>query len=212
LEKANTIEGWLYKEERDILYNTVSLLNDVGCIVEIGSWCGKSLTVLTAAALAKSFQNKIYSIDPFVTSQNEPNGKYEVFVKNLKDNGIFERITHIKEKSQIVGESFSENIEFIFIDGFHKYSAVTADFELYYKNVVEKGFIAIHDVFSFYGPTQLIADVLSVNKNIKFVKHSNSLVLFQKVPQLTDVEILQNELFCQKVRDFLAENKASLID
>jgi len=203
LENAKLIEGWLSQDEINVLFDTVNSLSDKGSIVEIGSWCGRSMLVLVAAAIKKGFKNKIYSIDPFLTTKDIPNGKYDEFIKNLKINNIFEYVTHIKEKSQIVGLDFQDKIEFIFIDGLHKYEAVKKDFELFYDNVVENGYIAIHDVCSYFGPTRVISEFMDSSYNLKYITMTSTLALFQKKNTLSNEEKVNNSKFLKQINDCL---------
>ena len=188
---AQNIEGWLDVHEPRLLYNCAKDLRGDGVIVEIGSWCAKSLTYITSGAIEGGFKNKIYSIDPFLTSKDEPNGKYETFITNLKKTGLFEKIIHIKEKSQIVGKSFNEKIGFLFIDGFHKYEAVKEDFKLFYPKVIDGGFVAIHDVAYYKGPTDLIKELVN-EKTFKMLTFCDSILLARKVSQLSHEDELQN--------------------
>lgn len=195
---ANEIEGWLCTEEAQLLYNTVLNLKKSATIVEIGSWCSKSLTYITAAAIKSQNNNKIFSIDPFLTSKDEPNGQYETFKYNLNKNGIIDRIIHIKEKSQIAGLDFNETIEFIFIDGFHKYESVKKDFELFFPKIIEEGYIAIHDIISFEGPTILVKELVDENV-FKILDIQNTLLLAQKKSVLSEKDKNQNKIFIDKI-------------
>ena len=172
------IEGWLGEEEIKMLYNLITNLKNNASLVEIGSWCGRSLSLITLAARKAGNTNKIFSIDPFLTSKNEDNGKFPTFKKNLEDLKIWNEIIHIKEKSQIAGIKFNENIEFIFIDGFHKYESVKEDFKLFSKQVIDGGYIALHDVGSYYGPTKLTQEILESGM-LKVIDYKNSTFLFQ---------------------------------
>lgn len=188
---AENIEGWLSEAEARLLYDTVSTLKGDGAIVEIGSWCAKSLTYMTAGAIKGCLVNKIFSIDPFLTSKDEPNGKYETFIENLKNNGIYDKVTHIKQKSQIAGLSFDEKIEFLFIDGFHKYEAVKQDFELFYPKIIEGGYVAIHDITYYKGPYDLIME-LAQDNTFKIVSFCDSIILAQKASMLSGVDVENN--------------------
>ncbi len=199
-------EGWLGDLEADILFSISAGLTGAGCIVEIGSWCAKSLSVITAGAIKGGFKNKIYSIDPFLTSKDEPNGKYETFFNNLTLNGIENRITHIKEKSQIAGQNFNDKIEFIFIDGFHKYEAVKKDFELFYPKVLSGGYIAIHDVQSYLGPAKILCDVLANdNLSLKLIKIVQQSAILQRVDFMTKEDKSFNHSVLNNFNDFLKE-------
>lgn len=196
---AKDFDGWLDTEESKLLYNTASSLKGDGAIVEIGSWGAKSLTYMATAAINNGFNNKIYSIDPFLTSKDEPNGMYETFISNLKRTGLYEKITHIREKSQVAGKNFDDKIEFIFIDGFHKYEAVRQDVELFYPKIVLNGYVAIHDVGCYQGPTDLIIE-LSKRDDYKIIDYCCMTVLAQKVEKLSPEEKENNNKFADVLK------------
>lgn len=196
------IEGWLGEEEIELLYNIVASLKNKASIVEIGSWCGRSLSLITLTARNSGNTNKIFSIDPFVTSKNESNGKYQVFKKNLEDRNIWNQITHIKEKSQIAGINFNEDIEFIFIDGFHKYESVKKDFELFSPHIIRDGYLAIHDVGIYYGPTKIVQEILEA-QSMKAVGYKNSTFLFQNSNPINKTEEDTNIKFLERINNIL---------
>ena len=206
---AEKIDGWLLPVEAKLLYDVSSNLNGNGAIVEIGSWCSKSLTYLTGGALYSKNNCKIYSIDPFLTSKDEPNGQYHKFISNLKENGIFDKITHIKEKSQNCGKNFDEKIEFLFIDGFHKYEAVKADFDLFFPKIISGGFFAIHDISVYEGPTKLIKE-LSLNENIKLLNFSGITVLAQKVDKISQEDAIKNADIIKKIDEKIEKSNVKL--
>lgn len=210
-EFSKNIEGWQPQAEADMIFDTVSSLKDTGSIVEIGSWCGKSLVNIAAAAVKINFKNKIYSIDPFLTSKDEPNGKYETFIQNLKTCGLAEHIIHIKEKSQIAGLHFDDKIEFIFIDGFHKYEAVKRDFELFYPKVVENGYVALHDIRSYYGPAKLVCEILENDNTFKYVKHSGNLFIGQKAASLSQTDIENNKNMLEYLQNYISQNYDKMV-
>lgn len=207
---ANNFEGWLDIEEAKLLYNIASNLKGKGVIVEIGSWCAKSLTLLTKGALNNDFANKIYSIDPFLTSKDEPNGKYETFLDNLKKNDLLDKIIHIKEKSQIAGLTFNEKIEFIFIDGFHKYEAVKQDFDLYFPKIVDNGYIAIHDIGSYQGPTDLVIE-LAQAETFKILDFKFTTLLAQKVQTLSKEDKENNRNIINNIKTAFKNSSWNLI-
>ena len=208
---AMNFEGWLKTDEAEALSSVAENLTGNGCIVEIGSWCAKSLSFITAGAIKGNIETKIYSIDPFLTSKDEPNGKYKTFLANLKLNGIENRIIHIKEKSQIAGLNFKEKIEFIFIDGFHKYDSVKKDFEIFYPKVINNGYIAFHDIYSYWGPTKLLCEILeNEDYALKFIKTTNNTVFLQKQEYLTNEEKELNSSELSSILDFMNQNEKLL--
>src|SRR5574344_1874608 len=142
-ENAKDLEGWLGEPDRKALYKYAAKASCRACFIEIGSWGGKSLTYLTYSILEQKSPCKIYSIDPFLTFKDEPNNMYEKFIVNIKKVKIYDRVKHIKEKSQEVGKNWTEPISFIFIDGFHKYDWVKKDFELFFPHIITNGYCAL---------------------------------------------------------------------
>lgn len=205
--EVKNIEGWFCINEARLFYETINKLTGCASMVEIGSWCGKSLIFTHLISTANKNNCKKYSIDPFLTSKDEPNGKYETFIENLEKYKLFNDIIHIKEKSNTVGETFSEKIEFLFIDGFHVYEYVKRDFELFSKNVVENGYILVHDVSSWYGPTQLIYDVSENSKDMQILDFKDRTVLIKKVSK-SDKE--KNKYFENLIKNKIKENNLIL--
>lgn len=200
------IDGWLTKNEARLLYDTTCKLNGAGAIVEIGSWCGKSLMFLVAGALKSQNTCKKISIDPFVNSKDEPNGMYDVFVNNLKKLNIWDNVTHIKEKSQVAGSNFKEKIELIFIDGFHKYEAVKKDYELFFPNLVDGGFVLFHDVISYTGPFTLVKELAKNDDKFKILRYEDNCLLAQKVIKLTAEDKLNNKTNIDLIENFIKLN------
>lgn len=208
---AQDIEGWLNLGEAKLLYETSKNLSGKGAIVEIGSWCSKSLTYTVFGALSSGNLCKKISIDPFLTSKDEPNGKYETFISNLEKNGLLDKIIHIKEKSQIAGEAFAEDIEFLFIDGFHKYEAVKKDFELFFPKVIEGGYVAIHDITMYDGPTKLTFEICENEKNLKLVTFEGVLLLGQKVFELSEEDKINNKRILDLIEAKLKRDNITLV-
>lgn len=205
---AGKIDGWLTFEEAELLFDKAKSLKGSGAIVEIGSWCSKSLTYTTMAALSVGNNCKKYSIDPFLTSKDEPNGKYETFISNLKQNDLYDKIIHIKEKSQIAGENFDEKIEMIFIDGFHKYESVKKDFELFFPKVVAGGYILLHDVTYSEGPTRLVKE-LANHPQLSFKEFFGVMFVAQKVASLSEEDKINNQKIINQIQEKLEKDKAN---
>jgi len=209
-KEIENIEGWFSKEDAKIFYDTIPKLKNLGSMVEIGSWCGKSL--IFSYLIAKNNNNncKKYSIDPFVTSKNDPNGKYEQFITNLKKYNIENKITHIKEKSNEAGKNFKDKIEFLFLDGFHVYEYVKEEFNLFFKKVIKNGFVLFHDVGSWYGPTQLVYELAEKNDNIKFLTFSGRTILAEKVDNLTKQDKENNLKIANSIKENIKSKNIKL--
>ena len=209
-KEIENIDGWFSMEDARIFYETICKLKGSGAMVEIGSWCGKSLIFSHLISTNKHNNCQKYAIDPFVTSKDIPNGIYPQFLDNLRKFKLEDKIIHIKEKSNNVGLTFKEDIEFLFIDGFHVYDYVKRDFELFSKNVLFGGFILIHDVSSWYGPTQLVYDLSEKSDNIKFLDFAGITVLTQKVKKLSKQDKEKNIEIANLIKEKIRQNNIKL--
>jgi hypothetical protein len=136
------IEGMIMKEEQEWLFDRASE-ND--SIVEIGSWTGMSTYALCAGC-----KGTVYAIDTFEGTDDEIDGSmalaktgklYEIFLKNV---GHFSNLKVIKSKSEDSVLFFEpKSIDMIFIDGDHRYEAVSKDLKFWFP--VCKKFLCGHD-------------------------------------------------------------------
>lgn len=130
-----TWEG-LHPTEIKIFEEVLRGLGGIG--LEIGCCDGYS----TCHILALSDLH-LTSIDPFVTDSMAPLliGSPERFAKNIAPWG--ERHTLIKNFSQHV--RWELPIDFLFIDGDHRYEAVLHDFDQFTPHLRRGGIVAMHD-------------------------------------------------------------------
>jgi hypothetical protein len=115
-------------DEAKALELLAGLVQD-GCIVEIGSFAGRSAICLSKAG------RTVYTIDP------APQPTLEA---NLKAAGA-SNVVVIKKTSEDAAAGFHEPIGLIFIDGDHRYEFVSQDFYLWEPKVLPGGFMAFHD-------------------------------------------------------------------
>lgn len=95
-EMAATIPGWSPVDQLYTLFNLVYLSPDIeGDILEIGSWCGRSSSVLGLAARATG-RSRVYCIDLFPEKNDWKYNKdesysFEVVLGNKKYGGYTEQ-------------------------------------------------------------------------------------------------------------------------
>ncbi len=149
-------------------------------IVEIGSFRGRSTSILS---LGSKEGNKfpVYAIDPF-TAHGQRDENIQKFERNLKKAKARDLVKTIPLKSQNVEV---KEIGLLFIDGDHKYKGVKRDYKKFEPEVLEEGWIAIHD-FHLSGVKkvfdELIYPELSKGKKSRFqnFKLVDNLMVFQK--------------------------------
>ncbi len=188
---AQNIDGFLAEDEGLFLFNTAKNCQDRGVIVEIGSWKGTS-TVWIGLGSKEGKKIKIYAIDPYTGSLNENAGlienqksltTFEEFKKNIKTANVDDIIFPIIKTSEQAVKNFNEPVEFIFIDGDHKYESVKLDFDLWFPKVINGGIMAFHDSVGngFPGPKKVVKNLVYKSKYFKNINTVNSITFATKV-------------------------------
>lgn len=148
-------QGWITDAEAVHLYRLAKGCYK-GCIVEIGSYKGKSTMFLAAGSKAGRFA-KVYAIDPHdggpfhlketdaLTETDVYVNTYEEFCNNLEASGLAEHVEAIVKRAEDVVGNWIGDIGFLFIDGDHYYENVLQDLLLWTPHVVKGGIVAIHD-------------------------------------------------------------------
>jgi predicted O-methyltransferase YrrM len=90
---------------------------------------------------------KLYLIDPYV-DQDDASGdrRYEDAKRYLAKYGS--KIKFIRLTSEKAANEIPDNLDFVYIDGSHKYKIVKRDIELFYKKVKKGGIIGGHDFWA----------------------------------------------------------------
>lgn len=137
----STVKGWLDADEARMLHDCAACV-DNGCIVEIGSYRGRSTLVLATPAKVP-----VYSIDPYLPSDNEQFGDVdrEQWYWQIASGGVANRVRAVHLTSLQAQAVWQEPIGLLFIDGAHDALSVTLDFVTWQRHVVNGGLIALHD-------------------------------------------------------------------
>lgn len=181
-KETSYIQGHLYQEEGELLYNLAKRVKGNGVIVEIGSWEGRSTTCLARGSMDGS-QASVIAIDPHTglletAEVSKPQGTFAVFNENLERTGLTDIVQPIQDLSTNVASDFTRLVELIFIDGNHSYDAVRRDFLDWYPYVIEGGIMVFHDATfnSHPGPKRLVGDEIYRSgrfRNTGFVVSAN---------------------------------------
>ena len=120
---------------------------DNGVIVEIGTDSGDF-----ADYILSNTSSKLYCIDPYISYD-----EYDDAINNITGDSLYnktkqrleskygDRVTFIRKFSVDAITDIPDNIDFLYIDGNHRYSYVCKDLELYYPKVKLGSFIVGDD-------------------------------------------------------------------
>src|SRR3954462_6792939 len=144
------------------LYRAGLMAADVGPLLEIGSYCGKSGVYLGAAAQEK--KTGLFTVDHHRGSEENQAGwqhhdrqlvdpvtgrmdTLPFFRRTIEDAGLEGAVVAIVCDSPTVGRFWQTPVGLLFIDGGHAEDVAMADYEGWAAHVAPGGVLAIHDVF-----------------------------------------------------------------
>jgi len=131
---------------------------------EIGVQKGNnSKSILKELNIEELFLIDIWGNYKGIDEFNINSEKYYQYVFNLFKND--KRVRIIRDFSVNAIKRFeNESLDFVYIDGNHKYKYVYEDINLWYKKVRQEGFIAGHDIFNRNNVLDAVRDYCSKYK------------------------------------------------
>lgn len=139
------------REVRFLALAAATLPPSLGDILEIGSFKGKSTTILAKSA-ALSGGGRIAAVDPLTLpastdpSLNEGESLPEVFRQTLTDNDVDNLVEFHQTRSEQLANTWSRPLRLLWIDGDHTYQGAKADFENFSTHLGRGSVVAFHDV------------------------------------------------------------------
>lgn len=144
---SETITGWMAPSELTYL---ASLARNSRCIAEIGSWRGRSTTVL-----AHHSPGIVVAIDTFqgsVEHQQELKGKpasglfYDFSANVARYDNVWPLLANSLAGARIISHS-PMRFDLIFIDALHDYESVKADIQAWMPLLATGGVLCGHDAY-----------------------------------------------------------------
>ena len=166
-----SLTGGVTTEEAALLRRLASEVHE-GCIVEVGSFRGKSAVALATGVREQERAQRpsIYCIEPhrpftgFYGGEFGPEDRgafYEVMCRT----GMFHDVALVNLSSEEVTPAWKEPVALIFIDGDHSYTSVKKDFECWESLVMTGGLVAFDDATDpACGPHRLIGEILDTGR------------------------------------------------
>lgn len=161
-------EGMISADEAALLYQLAAHLG-AGCIVEIGSWRGKSAVALAWGARTQPPERRpmVYCIEPHAAFEGIYGGRFGppdrvAFLQALLRAECAEGVGLVSLPSVSAAKGWPHAIGLLFVDGNHTESAVQADVDAWGAFLVDGGFIAFDDALDgAVGPARVIARLVA---------------------------------------------------
>jgi predicted O-methyltransferase YrrM len=179
LGEADTIDGLIHPREGLLLYVLARRAANLGDVVEIGSYKGKSTWYLARGLADAESPYKVVSIDP-----HEDPGQRNAYFATLDRHGLRDRVEPVVGYSHDAAQSFDRRVGLLWIDGDHSYRGVREDFDDWFPRLEVGGWYAMHDtVNSWYGPTRLARELLVRRSDLTRIGIVWLILYAQKVEQ-----------------------------
>jgi predicted O-methyltransferase YrrM len=142
------IDGWLKLKDAELLFAVASSLRS-GCIVEVGSYRGRSTVALCAGSMVGS-KIPVYAIDPHEHFIGVKGGVFgpsdrRSFFKTMLTTRLANIVRLVNLTSQTAAAGWDKPISLLFIDGDHRYEAVLEDFNAWRPHLVDGAIVIFND-------------------------------------------------------------------
>jgi glycosyltransferase involved in cell wall biosynthesis/predicted O-methyltransferase YrrM len=159
----------------------------LGCIVEVGSFKGKSAVALAygQAQRQDKIKYKIYCIEPHETFIGVYGGKFGPadrgeFYRIMLDTGYYSSVALINLPSVDAASGWKSPIGLLFIDGDHRYESVKQDVSVWEQHLSVGGVIALDDAIDKkVGPFWVIRELLEQGR-FEYVQKVGKIVFLRK--------------------------------
>jgi predicted O-methyltransferase YrrM len=165
---ALKVRGPLRPSEADLLSSLAFKVHS-GCIVEIGSFHGRS-TVALAYGSTYGTGAPVYAIDPHEPSIAGPIEEYGpfdriTFIRNIGAFDFTALVRFISLSSEVVSVGWHQPIALLWIDGDHSLEAVRRDFRCWEPFLMPGSLVAFHDsIDPALGPIKVIQAALATGR------------------------------------------------
>jgi hypothetical protein len=180
LRAVDRVKGAITLEEADLLFRLAGQTDGKGCIVEVGSYRGRSTVALAAGAGS----TPVFAIEPHEPFTGVLGGEFgpedrAAFFEAMLDSKGYERVRLVNLSSEIVTPGWQQPVGLLWIDGDHSYEGVRRDWDAWKPHLVAHALVAFDDsTDEAIGPYRLIAELTQAGE----------LTLVERVGKVTTLE------------------------
>jgi hypothetical protein len=155
-------------EEASLLYRLAKETKN-GCIIEVGSYRGRSTVALGRGSL-DGHRAAVYAVDPHEEFVGILGGRFgpedrAAFFRAMLDTGCYQVVRLVNLSSEVVAPNWTRPVGLLWIDGDHTYEGVRRDVDCWLPHLTREAMIAFDDSLTCdLGPYKLIAEMLETGQ------------------------------------------------
>jgi hypothetical protein len=163
LRDVASIDGWLSREAAVLLYDLARQVTE-GCIVEVGSYRGRS-TVALALGAAAGDGPRIYAVEPHEPFVGVLGGEFgpedrAAFFRNMLRTGAYEHVRLLNISSEVLASGWKQPVALLWLDGDHAYEGVRRDFDAWEPHLLADCDVVLDDADDpELGPNRLVQEL-----------------------------------------------------
>ena len=183
------IDGWLKLKEAELLFEAAAAVRS-GCIVEIGSYRGRSTVALAAGSTAGA-NAPVYAIEPHEHFIGPKGGAFgpndrRSFFRTMLQTKLVGTVRLLNSTSQVIVPGWDKPVGLLFIDGDHRYEAVYTDFTGWRPFLTNDSLVIFNDAKGS-GTSQLIRELVAEGR-LAAASTEGRLAAFHFIAVTTEIE------------------------
>ena len=185
---SRPVDGWLTRNEEAALFRIARQVAPHQCIVELGSWFGRS-AILLGGGSATGRGAPVFAVDLFqpagcakeLLEQRTGDADrdfWNKFQQNIRSAGLDGRVTAIRSETAPLGDTWNgPPVGFLFIDADHSYEGVRRDWHSWKGRLAPGGRVAFHDYQNpAYAGVRRFVDELLQSGSLRSLEQHDSLL------------------------------------
>lgn len=167
---VENIPGWLTKPNAASLFETV-INQRPSTVVEIGSYLGRSTVLLSLAAKKAGRPATVFAVDPHTGDRQqlerlgaEALPSFLLFQENCRAAGVEDIVRPLLSTSTAAGKDWTEDIDVLYVDGWHSYEAVIEDGRTWLPHLAPNGVAVFDDFVAYPEVSCAVYDLVSPNR------------------------------------------------
>lgn len=200
-----SLRGGITTPEAELLKRLASSVEQ-GCILEVGSFRGKSAVAMALGVRANDkHKPQIYCIDPhqkfvgFYGGEFGPVDRAAFFEAMLKTEA-YQEVALINLSSEVIAPGWKEPIGLAFIDGDHTYEGVKRDYVCWLNHVMPGGLIVFDDAADpNCGPAELLREILP-SGDIEQIEQVGKIIVTRKKGVAAPVTVTESSSSPEQVK------------